>query len=74
MFCALLVAPRANAFNLAFTGALRFDFAVERAAVPFVLSGSGVAVVNGSGAGGHLSSLALAGSTFSAPSPSPASS
>lgn len=33
---------------------------------PIVLAGSGIAVVNGSGPGGHLSSLFLPGSTFSA--------
>jgi hypothetical protein len=61
-----VAAPRAHAVNLPFTGTLRFDFAVDRAAVPFVLDGSGVAVVNGSGPGGHLTSLSLPGSIFAA--------
>jgi hypothetical protein len=66
LLCTAVAAPRANAVNLPFTGTLRFDFAVDRAAVPFVLNGTGVAVVNGSGPGGHLVSLALPGSTFAA--------
>jgi hypothetical protein len=65
--CTAVAAPRAHAVYLPFSGTLRFDFAVERAAVPIELSGYGVAVARGPGAGDPLVSLTLPGSIFSAP-------
>jgi len=60
-FLAIGVAGQAQAVSLGFTGALSLSFGFGD---PVVLPGAGTAIVNGSGAGGHLTGLALAGGTF----------
>jgi hypothetical protein len=55
------VAAQAHAGTLDFTGTL----AIQLMTIPPVeIPGVGAAIVNGSGAAGHLSALALAGGTF----------
>lgn len=56
----------AGAAALAFTGTLTVELAVERISPEFVMNGSGTAIVNGSGGGGHLTSLQLPSSPFAA--------
>ena len=55
------VASAAHAVNVPFTGALGFQLL---SLPPVTVAGSGVAVVNGSGAGPHVNTLALAASVF----------
>jgi hypothetical protein len=59
--CLLLGAGPAGAANLGFTGVLALQIATLS---PIVVSGSGVAVVNGSGAAGHLTGLGIPASPF----------
>src|SRR5262245_60369648 len=56
----LAVVP-AHAVNLSFQGTIAFQLATI---APIVVTGSGTAVVNGSGPAGHLSSLSLPASPF----------
>jgi PEP-CTERM motif len=59
-FLAIGVAGQAQAVNLGFTGDLTISLVGNNVSIP----GSGTAVVNGSGPGGHITSLQLAGGTF----------
>jgi hypothetical protein len=58
---ALCLAAPARAVDLPFQGTLKLEFATV---APIVVGGAGVATVNGSGPGGAIASLALAGGTF----------
>ena len=60
-FIAMGVAGQANAVVLGFTGGLAVQIATLD---PVVIPGGGSAVVNGSGPGGHLTSLAVPASQF----------
>jgi hypothetical protein len=55
------LAGQAQAANVGFTGSIAIQVATL---APNVLPGAGTAVVNGSGGGGAINSLALAGGTF----------
>jgi hypothetical protein len=57
----LFAAGSAQAGSLPFTATLSIQIATLQ---PIVLYGTGTAIANGSGGGGHINSLALAGSTF----------
>jgi hypothetical protein len=59
-FLAFGVAGQAKAVNLGFTGGLTIAVATLSTTIP----GAGTAVVNGSGSGGHINTLSLAGGTF----------
>lgn len=60
-FLAMTVAGQAQAVNLGFTGGLAVQIATL---APVVIPGAGTAVVNGSGSGGHLTSLGIGASQF----------
>ena len=59
-FLAFGVVGQAQAANLGFTGTLSISLVGNTVAI----AGAGTAVVNGSGGGGHINTLALAGGTF----------
>jgi len=59
-FLAAGVAGQAQAVALGFTGGLTISLVGNNVTIP----GAGTATVNGSGPGGHITSLALAGGTF----------
>jgi hypothetical protein len=60
-FIAIGAAGQAHAVALQFDGSMALQVATL---APIALPGSGTAVVNGSGGGGHLNSFQLAGGTF----------
>jgi PEP-CTERM motif len=59
-FLAIGVAGQAHAVALGFTGSITISLVGNNVSLP----GSGTATVNGSGAGGHLTALSLAGGEF----------
>lgn len=59
-FLAFGVAGQAQAVNLGFTGSLTISLVGNNVSV----TGAGTALVNGSGGGGHINTLNLAGGTF----------
>lgn len=62
LLAAVFLARAADAVELPFTGTLTFEFTYL--GLPITVAGSGVATVNGSGAGGTIVSLGLPGGTF----------
>lgn len=63
LFCCSCFALDAQAVALPFVGTLSFQLGNRQ---PISAPGSGTATLNGSGAGGHLTSLALGGGVFQA--------
>jgi len=59
-FLAIGVAGQAHAVNLGFTGSLTISLVGNNVSV----LGAGTAILNGSGSGGHINTLSLAGGTF----------
>ena len=60
-FLAAGVAGQAQAAALGFTGGIGLQVATL---APVTIVGAGTATVNGTGAGGHINTLSLAGGTF----------